>query len=816
MPTNQRFSRLVDEGIWSVVKRRAPSTVQGVELDLTTKLREAGFLVADTTVRDWRLRGIVPHDPRQIESLARYCAQYGRLNRSWAESLLYQAHYPDRDTLVNELFPDPPPSPVRRSAPLPPPPPPRPTEFVGRDVDISRVMQGLEERWPVISIFGFAGVGKTYLALEAAHRCLAGAAPGRLSLFRAVVWVSTSDRPDQKLWLTEVLDTIARAWGYTPEMAPNQKRAEVTLLLQENPTLLVIDGYETIDDPELEEWILHPPGRSKVLVTSKREQPQSAWYVQLKGLDEAAAIDLIRLQARRLSLAQIESADARALKPLIDVTSGNPKAIVMALSYLRRSNRTLPGVVNDLYRGRTSVQTVFDELHTRHWAALSPAAQRLLLAMSLFVEAVDRDALGTVVGLSGYYLDQALEELLDRFLLETAERRESSGADRRNAETADAQPDAEPDDEGLLPYSLHPLTRAFASAKLIEDAAWEREARERWIGWYLDFARRYARGDPHGPGEEAGWSFPHEPVRRQWRNLLAVSVWCAIPESERYADLRDLWHADRMRAFAGVLGYWSDRVHWLEWLIDAAERRGDLAVAVDAMSHLGWTLTTMGQLVNARAYLTHAWELHGHVEPLARLTLARHLAWLCIHEERDREQRDDTWRDLTVPYFEAEYWLDQHTALLAEASLPQDERTREEVQILEYRGMICDALGDFAQADQLFQRMLAEAERIPWKRASLDATIRWADVARKQGNYAKARRLLDDTLPSAERLDARISAYCKRAYALLEQACGDLDAACRWAREALDELQRLGLQSEANELRKVEAACCNSGPLPPV
>jgi NB-ARC domain len=804
---NFKFSALVDEGIWSVAKKQRKN-VQGVELDLTTQLREAGFPVADAAVKDWRLRGIVPHDPRLIELLARYCVKLGRLNRAWGESLLHQARYPDREALVNDLFPDPALSPGPPSAPPPPRPPPHPAEFVGREAEVARVMQGIEERWPVISIFGFAGIGKTSLALEASHRCLAGPALGRLPLFKGVVWISTSDRPEQKVWLTEVLDTIARTWGYTPQMAQDQKQAEVTQLLQENPTLLVIDGYETIEDPELEEWLLHPPGRSKVLVTSQREQPQSAWYVQLKGLAESAAIDLIRLQARRLNLTQTESADAHELKPLIDITNGNPKAIVMALSYLRRSNRTLRGVVSDLYHARTNVQAVFNELYTRHWEALSLDARRLLLAMSLFVETVDRDALGAVADLSGYYLDRALDELLDRFLLEAAERQESPGPDRR---------EADPDDDGLLPYSLHPLTRAFASAKLAEDAAWEQDARTRWVGWYLEFIRRYAPGDPHSRSEEVGWSFPHEPVRRQWRNLLAVSAWCAAPQRERYADVRDLWQADRMRSFAGVLGFWGDRVHGLEWLIDAAERRGDLAVAVDAMSHLGWTLTTMGQLVAARAHLTHAWELHGHVEPLVRLTLARHLAWLCIHEERDHEKRGDVTRDSVVRYAEAEYWLDQHTKLLAAAALPADERTREDVQILEYRGMICDATGDFAQAEQLFQQMLADAEQMLWKRASLDATIRWANVARKNGDFAKARRLLDATLPGADRLDdRRISAFCKRAYALLEQACGNLDIACRWAREALDELQRLGLQSETDELRAVVTACCGSGPLPPM
>lgn len=253
-----------------------------------------------------------------------------------------------------------------------------------------------------------------------------------------------------------------------------------------------------------------------------------------------------------------------------------------------------------------------------------------------------------------------------------------------------------------------------------------------------------------------------------------------------------------MRVFANVLGYWTDRVHWLEWLINAAERRDeffaeDRAFVVDTMSALGWTLTTLRQLDAASRHLNRAWALREFVAPIDRATIARHLAWLAMYRKQ---------------YGEAQQWIDEHTGLLADPSIPARERVREEIEALSYRGIICDEQGDYAQADALFREMLATAEARGWERGWLDACLWRADVARKTRDYDTARRLLDAVLPRAQRLgDRRVIAFYKRALAHLELTCEHPDEAYRLATEAMDELRRLGLQSEMEELRELLDAC---------
>jgi LuxR family glucitol operon transcriptional activator len=504
-----------------------------------------------------------------------------------------------------------------------------------------------------------------------------------------------------------------------------------------------------------------------VLVTSRVDQLPHAYGVPLGGLAEPEAIKLIRLHADRKKLPQIEKAHAGDLLPLVEATGGNPQAIVMALALVNgpRELHDLRAVVDDLDRAGQDVRAIFNALYASHWAELPPDAQHLLFAMSFFVEAVDREALQSVAGLSGPFFASALGHLRRRFLLETRE----------------------PQDRKELPHSLHPLTRAFVGTKLVERPDWEQAARERWVDWYVRFSQEHARQVGKNP------SFEHEPVRKQWKNLWAVTAWCAAPEHERYDDFRELWHEDRMRAFSGGLGYWDDRVQWLDWLIQAAERRGDLAVAVDAMSHQAWTLTTMGQLAEADRRLARAWELREHVELLARAKLARHRAWLCIHQQE---------------FTKAERWLGEHGALLAEVPTEDPERVRELNHVLEYSGLICYEQQNYGQAEALFQRMLEDARAIGWARARLDAQNGLARVAMAQGRLERADELLRAALLYAQTIDDRSGiASCKGYLAHLELLRGNRVEACRWAREALEEFKSLGRQLEMEDVRHIIAEC---------
>ena len=268
-------------------------------------------------------------------------------------------------------------------------------------------------------------MGKTTLAIETAHSCLSGPKAVLDPPFEYVVWVSAKDQPEQQLWLNEVLDTTARILGYSsimklPSEQIEQKKVEVSLL-HNYRTLLIIDNFETIQDRALESWIQDIPDPSKVLITSRTSQLRSTRPITLKGLEDPTALELIRSHAQSLGLQLLETASEDTLLPLVRVTGGNPKAIGIALGYIKRGRLSLNEVIEHLHVASKTVNSVFDDLFARVWDVMTQDAQHVLLVAPFFVDYASKEALGTTAGLTEYHLDNAVEELVELKLLDIQE-----------------------------------------------------------------------------------------------------------------------------------------------------------------------------------------------------------------------------------------------------------------------------------------------------------------------------------------------------------------------------------------------------------
>jgi hypothetical protein len=94
MAINQRFGDLLTEGIVSIAKRQR-KTVVAVELEIAQAL---GF-ASQHIVERWR-RGYIPKEPEQVSFLVRTCVSRGRVDHSWASSILTQARYYASATLL--------------------------------------------------------------------------------------------------------------------------------------------------------------------------------------------------------------------------------------------------------------------------------------------------------------------------------------------------------------------------------------------------------------------------------------------------------------------------------------------------------------------------------------------------------------------------------------------------------------------------------------------------------------------------------------------------------------------------------------------
>lgn len=506
--------------------------------------------------------------PDQVESLVRYMIAKVRMVNwyHWANSLLIQTHYPHREALLQELFPEctPPGEPVPVRSNLPP----SFGDFVGRAEELHRVLQALDSaRWPVVAIEGLGGLGKTTLALQAARRCLPGPQGALQQPFTAVIWISAKDQPEKKLWFNDILTLVARELGYDAiaQHVSAQKRAIVNQLLAQQRTLLVIDNFETIDDRELDGWLEEVPEPSKVLITSRYAKLRAAKAIYLQGLKAADALAFIHRHERDLGLGALLASDETGLHALVQATEGNPKAMEMTLGHVRDGGLRIEEVVEHLYTMSRTVGDIFQYLFARAWQALTVDASHLLQVMPFFVDTASKEALGVAADLSGYQLETALEQLERMSLLE-----------RRI------------DDKMTVRYGIHPLTRAFARSKLAEAALWEQQARQRWSKYYLRFAEgKIERDRTKGRYWDAlGGGGRLAALDPEWPNFQQVLAWADVTKEDHLlVELMVL-----LVHFLNRRGYYTERLAFATKAALAAHRLGqsvdEALLRIDAIGHI--------------------------------------------------------------------------------------------------------------------------------------------------------------------------------------------------------------------------------------
>lgn len=93
----KRFGELLSEGISSAAKRQG-KTMAAVEQEMADAV---GY--SRPMLQKWRQGKYLP-EAEVVKNLVIYCVTNGRLNRQWADSLLIQARYHDREQLLTAIF----------------------------------------------------------------------------------------------------------------------------------------------------------------------------------------------------------------------------------------------------------------------------------------------------------------------------------------------------------------------------------------------------------------------------------------------------------------------------------------------------------------------------------------------------------------------------------------------------------------------------------------------------------------------------------------------------------------------------------------
>lgn len=700
--------------------------------------------VAPTTIQRYKA-GHIPPEQAAIPILVEAAVKRGFVSRSWLEVFLRVAGYPAPEPLFDRFFPGSPvyqqPTPSKHNMPAP-----TYALFIKRPQAFDEVREALRQRSAAVILISIGGMGKTSLVREIAAYCLdlTTAKP----TFDHVVWVSDRDRPGTTT-MSIVLDEIARTLDYPShtQLQHDDKRREIERLLRRGQgVLVVVDSVETITDAVLIQWLLHLPEPSKALLTSReyrRDFQQGGWRVDLSGMSEAEARELVRLRLKTLKFEQLEGG-APQITDLVNVTGGNPKAIEMALGCVKRGTQPFAEVIEDLKHARGAL---FEDLFVRCWGLLDSTAKQLLLTAPLFLQSISSKALEFAAGVRPYAFKQAIDCLVDLALL-----------------------DVQPNLTTTPRYTLHPLVRVFAQAKQRELAEFdEQAARVRWVRWYIALA------------EKVGYCWEDlsklEALDPEQETIYAVIEWTLAHE----------YYDEALAISKGVSFYYYARGFWDKQppanLVRAQAARA-LGSVLEEIEALGYHI----QVLSKQGNITEAGRLLPRLHELTQQTDLSGDIYFCAN------------------HAEGLYWLARGRLDLAQAAWRKSMERQSDASDSTYvatRQWLATCLyqqGEFAEARELFQTTLEYARERGYTQGVIDIQTKLAAIYLDQQDGERSELALAESNALAHRYrDRACIARIKRLYARLHAARGELAEAEMMLNEAIDIFERLGMRHELDE-----------------
>ena len=445
----------------------------------------------------------------------------------------------------------------------------------------------------IAAIDGMAGIGKTTLAVHAAHKLAEDYPDGQLFLDLHGYTQGRQPRTPEV-----ALDVFLHALGTPAQQIPRQLEARAALYRQRlfnTRTLIILDNAS--DEAQVRPLLPGGPG-CLVLVTSRR---------RLKGLDDAHSLPLDLLppsDAVALLRAVAGANRFQAHDPLagevVALCGRLPLAVRIAgallrhrpawsLEYLAELLRDQHRRVPNLYDGERNLVTAFDLSYT----SLDEQHQHLFRLLGLVPGSdIDAYAAAALQNSDPAIVSRHLGDLVDHNLL---------------TEYAPGR------------YRLHDLLRAHARTLVGADPAPEREAPlGRLLHYYAHTAQsasiaiaRYPRPELDGPAPDHAPTLPDPEAARAWlraenSNMDAAFTHAHAQGLDGYATalaagLAEILHTD---------GPFTRALEIHQAAAETAERLGHPAAQANSLTDLGRVRYLTGDYPGASDALTRALELY--------------------------------------------------------------------------------------------------------------------------------------------------------------------------------------------------------------
>jgi tetratricopeptide (TPR) repeat protein len=423
----------------------------------------------------------------------------------------------------------------------------------------------------ISAIDGMAGIGKTALAVHAAHRVADRFEGGQLFVD---LHGYTEGHPPREPG--QALEALLRALGVPPNQIPADTEECAALYRQrlaDTRTLIVLDN--ALDEAQVRPLLPGDPG-CRVLITSRK---------RLKGLDDARSLSLDLLPPqdavvllRTVVGAERMAADDPLLGEIAALCGHLPLALRIAAALLRHRPTWSPGHLAALLRdqreripalfdGERDLATVFD-LSYRHL----DQHHRLLLCRLALIPGPDLDpyAAAALSDSDPATVARRLEDLVDHNLLITHApgRYRLHDLIRAHAHTLAVSVEPEPERDAALGRLLHFYAHCAQTASLL--------------------IARTPRPAPDGPAPAHAPEHPTADAARAWLRIEHPNLDAAITHTLTHGlEEHTVALAAGMAEILRSDGPWARALEIHQAAADTAQRHNQPAAHANALNDLG-------------------------------------------------------------------------------------------------------------------------------------------------------------------------------------------------------------------------------------